>query len=1191
MKYLVLLLILMMLTYLSQAKYSRDIQKSGIGPENRMAASMAINPFNLDLYIFGGINEVYYNDLWVFSLSSRKWKILYPFSETPGKINLDPRMNPAGLVRNTTQEFCIYGGRSYSKVYTDLWCYDIKKFKWKLISTYNSPPVIKHIAFTYYNYENQDFLAIAGSDIFSFDLKFYMYFIIRLDFRSKFWQEFNLDFTFYNGEFEADGIKVPKITIHYYESAIYIHVFSEAKELQKIFMYNLETKTIIISSYSASLRCDFELKYIFSTVFNDTLYSFYNPSTVLGMNLFNYSDISKSNIENFNIMYPALCAYENKIFSFGGRLYINSLKTKKVINSIFEIEFLENDKFALTTISENYLSPQTRFAHSMHLIKGNFYLFGGKSQKTYYNDLWDYNPITDIWKQISAPGDSPSPRAFFASDSEGDAMIIWGGEGSDGLKNDMFLYNAFKNTWSKIIPQTSLVPSKRKAACIALMLPYAYIIGGFDSYGICNDVWKFNFGNNTYEKLSFVYESAFLHCFAHDSDIYIIGGDDFKEFALDTNKRILKVMAVETLNLGNIIQDIFINLDPYYIRIGGRDITTDSLKNFIDFTFPENEYLSNIDDYPSASAYIFYNTSVYYHGGNYYTTQVTPFLDLPRPKFAKIDLFELCQDIGCTMACAKGFYYKSNSCHLCPPGTYNDLINSTKCWSCDPGYYNPSQGASSQKQCYPCPEGSFNSEFNGKLCKICPQGYSCPTGSREPIIIGSFSIKNAVIQPVMYKGNYPSQIIFIVQIGGGLITAIVLIFTISFHKLRRLIPVLDMYSNLHFTEDGSFLQIRKNFIGGFFTIIFVGICSIAVISVMSIFFLDNVVESKSLIPLVILEEEVPKFYTNFEMEINLKNYGDYCEKQMMSLEISNEVTCSNNVLFYTVNVKRSQNSISCRMEGTTCKINYKCKNCEINAESYVKIDLQQRQSYATEISINVTSDSSIPESRSSVLSILNPDKGYIFIGPVPNEFYFSMTPSLFRSSVYSFPSLLTGYHVDTGALPQIGSQNLIENMALSTGVSIKIVLQKVASGLYTERSAKQSGILLASSLFGTVTGLMSFVGGIMSQSESVLTKKKKKMIIKHNLKNVIKKEAEISSMYFGVQEYYVPRKNCFRVKPSSDNTPIILSIGESEKIELSYFDRTILQNEIPMESDVIPFNNPKNSENGFHERNMSENML
>lgn len=1184
-------ILLMILSYSSKANYSKDIQKSGIGPEGRMCASMAINPLNLDLYVFGGIMENHYNDLWTFSLPTMKWKIIYPFSETPGKNNLEPRMNPAGFVRNTTQEFCVYGGRSYSKVYTDLWCYDIKKFRWRLISTYNSPPVIKHIAFNYYSYENKDFLAIAGCSIFSFDLKLYMYFLLRLDFKSKIWKEFDLNLIIYNSEIEEKGIKVPKITVHYYEAFVYIHVFSQMKKLQNLFTYNVVNETILQSPYSMPFRCDFELKYIFSAIFNETLYSFYNPSTILVMNLYNYSSVAKSVIENFNLMYPASCVFENKIFIFGGRQHFTSSKTTKIINSILEIEFIGNDKFVLSTISESYISPQMRFAHSMHLIKGNFYLFGGKSQNDYLNDLWDYNPGTDIWKQISAPGDQPSPRAFFASDSEGDALIIWGGEGSDGLRNDMFLYNAFRNTWSKITPQTSLVPSKRKAACIALILPYAYIIGGIDSYGVCNDVWKFNFGNNTYERLPFFYESAFLHCFARNSDIYTIGGDDFKEYALDNHNRILKLMTIETLTLGSVIQDIFINLEPYYIKVGGRDISTDYLKNIIDFTFPEDIYISKIDDYPSASAYVFYNTSIYYHGGNYYTTQATTFLDLPRPKFAKIDLFEVCHDIGCSMVCSKGFYYKSNVCHLCPPGTYNDVINSTKCYSCDPGYYNPSQGASSQKQCYPCPEGSFNSEFNGKLCKICPQGYSCPTGSREPLMISSQSSHNAVIQPVMYKGHYPSKIIFIVQIGGGFLTAIIIVFTLSFYKLRRLIHFLDMYSNLHFTEDGCYLQIRKNLIGGLFTIIFTGICSIAVISVMSIYFLDNVVESKSLIPLVILKEEVPKFSTNFEIDIDLKNYGDYCGRQLMSLEIYKGDSCPKNVLFYTINVKRSKNSISCKMEGTTCKIKYKCENCEINAESYVKIELQQQQSYATEIAVNITSDSSIPESRSSVLSILNPDKGYIFIGPVPNEFYFSMTPSLFRSSVYSFPSLLTGYHVDTGALPIIGSQNLIENMALTTGVSIKIVLEKVASGLYTERSAKQSGLLLASSLFGTVTGLMSFVGGIMSQSESILAKKKKKLISKHNLKNVIKKEAEISSMYFGVQEYYAPKKNCFRIKPFCDNTPIILSIGESEKINLSYYDRTILQNEIPMESDIIPFNNEKKGENGFYESRISEKMI
>lgn len=120
----------------------------------------------------------------------------------------------------------------------------------------------------------------------------------------------------------------------------------------------------------------------------------------------------------------------------------------------------------------------------------------------------------------------------------------------------------------------------------------------------------------------------------------------------------------------------------------------------------------------------------------------------------------------------------------------------------------------------------------------------------------------------------------------------------------------------------------------------------------------------------------------------------------------------------------------------------------------------------------MTADSSIPNQQSSILSIIVPSENSIFFGSLASEFFFAMTPSLFKSESRNWPSLSTGYHVSSESSQIIGSESLTIELPLKSQLKIDINLNKSIFALFTQRKLEQSLIFVLSGLFGSVFGVM-----------------------------------------------------------------------------------------------------------------------
>jgi hypothetical protein len=124
-------------------------------------------------------------------------------------------------------------------------------------------------------------------------------------------------------------------------------------------------------------------------------------------------------------------------------------------------------------------------------------MFGGAGDYGSKNDLWWYAPGTNIWTEKIAQGTpgSPSVRYTHAMVWDGTRMIMFGGVGNLLLKNDLWWYNPGTNTWTENIPQGAL--GSPPARCYHSMVwdgTRVIMFGGhgdYYRYHTSNDLWQY----------------------------------------------------------------------------------------------------------------------------------------------------------------------------------------------------------------------------------------------------------------------------------------------------------------------------------------------------------------------------------------------------------------------------------------------------------------------------------------------------------------------------------------------------------------------------------------------------------------------------------------------------------------------------------------------------------------------------
>lgn len=130
---------------------------------------------------------------------------------------------------------------------------------------------------------------------------------------------------------------------------------------------------------------------------------------------------------------------------------------------------------------------------------------------------------------------------------------------------------------------------------------------------------------------------------------------------------------------------------------------------------------------------------------------------------------------------------------------------------------------------------------------------------------------------------------------------------------------------------------------------------------------------------------------DFDIDVGFLNYPNICgvlhitgpELPLFdtSLYLDKDLECISTISVLPKNIKFRKFTYTCRLDAdSTCTIRIKCKNFEAKVQAYVDIEVLNIVSYSTGITVNISTQSSIPNKISTVSSKAIPKKKNIFVG-------------------------------------------------------------------------------------------------------------------------------------------------------------------------------------------------------------------
>ena len=781
----------------------------------------------------------------------------------------------------------------------------------------------------------------------------------------------------------------------------------------------------------------------------------------------------------------------SEIYVFGG--YIASIV--KTVNDLLK---LDTSSGAFTVITADGHFPSARSSPTMHLISSQIYLFGGQGMSAFYNDMWIYNMDSSQWSGVNQLGSIPGPRWRTAAHSQGDAIALWGGEGASGLLGDLYLYNSLTYSWTQLTTSSSQTPVAGKGACLIMDMPQIYLFGGLTEVGCLGQLWVYDIGSNQYTLLSSTGpQLAYISCQLRLGYFYVLFGQSAGEEPsglvdrYDLQNNVWETLFVPDSSGNSSAQAIQMVVGSYVVRIGGEAWDLDP-KNEVYVYDSTGPYLvGTIAEYIFLSGFIYYNTSFYSFGGSSVLGGSLR-LSVPSQLFVRVDFSDICTDYTCVAPCSPGTVLVNSVCEKTPVGHYTEDFGSLTPYPCPAGTINEVQGATSSRQCYPCPNGYYSGNQGSSICLQCPTGFYCHIGSKVPTNLQQVNINNST-QPDLYSPPDTTLITLQFEVIVGVLMGGIIVMSIFWKRLNRKVRIIDLYPAMHNHQLERNMIMDKNAIGGIFSLLFITFTVLIIGAAIITYQLNNIQENKALVPLVILQSEVSDFVSStIIISASFFMYGDSCAPN---------ATCSSLIKVERNDIRFSSFSYVCELSNDkTCIITITCEQCIIDTGASLSLALQEKLSYSTGIYVNISSDSSIPGKLSSVAQSVYPSPGYMFIGSSPSQFFFTMTPSLFKSESSAWPRTSTGYHVSTENIPTEGSQYLSIELPITSQLKLEINLDKSISGLYTARVLKQNLLFVFSSLIGSVFGLLGAVGGVMHFFEGrflkqkVINQKRKKMM-------------------------------------------------------------------------------------------------
>jgi hypothetical protein len=147
------------------------------------------------------------------------------------------------------------------------------------------------------------------------------------------------------------------------------------------------------------------------------------------------------------------------------------------------------------------------------------------------------------------------------------SLIIWGGESSEGILGDMYMFNISTNIWSLVESIDIIVPSPVKGACMASTNDGVLIFGGLGITGLHNELWMYDFGSARYTMLDLGDFKAPIKVWTNGC-LYTeqLVDDQFKKFfytVMGEASSSVPLGAIYRFNIVDSIWEIFLVIDEF----------------------------------------------------------------------------------------------------------------------------------------------------------------------------------------------------------------------------------------------------------------------------------------------------------------------------------------------------------------------------------------------------------------------------------------------------------------------------------------------------------------------------------------------------------------------------------------------------------------------------------------------------
>ncbi|CAG9323524.1 unnamed protein product [Blepharisma stoltei] len=1063
------------------------LPSTGVPPPSTTLGTMVYDSKNDQLINFGGLSTggSYSNDLASFSLKLMRWSIILPYLSTVP----DERATSAMFYDEDNHQVLLYGGRTRAGPAGDFWSYSLTENSWQQLSKKGDDPGPRaYLAHVEYTRNGVHYYAVFGGlTPTAVDNSLYI-----LD---------GSDFKWYKKPSTGSPPQpVESSGIAYYDNKLYVwgglSRFSENLQDTKLYIYDLNLlswTSLDVPGDDPHGRFQHFLCIVDGYLYINNGEDFTTGSSVFDiwkLNLATLSSWEKVNFkdtDNIATDSGSVTIVGSVVYSFGGTSMTG------INNSLTSIN-LSASSIAYKLISAELSGPEARMMHSMQAIHTSLWVFGGiDSDKEFLSDMWKFELTTNTWTLLNPSGDKPPARARHSSCSSADTYVIFGGENNDGYLSDMYEYTILANIWKVVDFSSSKNPVGRYGACMAQADTYIYLFGGHTMAGYSNELWRLDVLDNAFVLLDDglseqVPKLANTKCFIRNIKsnyyFYIATGEgedgvpSSQIHRYDINNEEWQSVMDKGYGLFSLSGAAGTNIDNYLLIVGGEQWNFEAFDSIFMIDLDDNptpNEIGNVEEPIYSTEVVYFGNSLYlFGGGDTLSRLVQNFI----PKQFLFKITPNSSD-GFTWPCSNGTYGKD--CDPCPEGHYSDTFGIEECKKCPKGTYNTFKGARTLNECYPCAYGSYASVEGSKYCDNCPAGTFCPAGTAEPLLIKD-RVDFVSVQPKLYKQDstivdltFSSAMYFIIAV-----SIFITILLIVHKPIRSSLPRFDSYSTNHETKENHPIIKRRTALGGLFSLIFLMLACLFILQGAVIYFTDNIIEEKNLEPLVSLENDYDSFPGEIYIIVTFYYYGGSCV---------NGDSCVSDLFYSYIDIEGDMSHPVCKFEETDCVVSFTCHSCNLGVGASINLSIYEPRSYASYISVNISSTSSIPNELSIIeIDLVTSSTSLIFRGPEASKFTFSMTPSIFFSEISTWKNDQTGYHVSLPHSPSVGSTIPTEEINFEESIRVSITLDVGDVVLVTKRLYSQTLFLLFGTLLGSVFGIIEIGGHLMGKAEGVQDK-------------------------------------------------------------------------------------------------------